>query len=68
VAPLLIGGAEAPGPVGGTGPARLSEARPLLGREVRQVGVDTLIAGALRPVEWPEAPAGSGRGLCLPGS
>jgi diaminohydroxyphosphoribosylaminopyrimidine deaminase / 5-amino-6-(5-phosphoribosylamino)uracil reductase len=58
VAPLVIGGREAPGPVGGQGPARLSEARPLLGREVRQVGVDTLIAGALRPVEWPDAPAG----------
>jgi diaminohydroxyphosphoribosylaminopyrimidine deaminase/5-amino-6-(5-phosphoribosylamino)uracil reductase len=58
VAPLVIGGREAPGPVGGEGPARLSDARPLLEREVRQVGVDTLIAGALRPVEWPEAPAG----------
>ncbi|HEX2326619.1 MAG TPA: bifunctional diaminohydroxyphosphoribosylaminopyrimidine deaminase/5-amino-6-(5-phosphoribosylamino)uracil reductase RibD [Chloroflexota bacterium] len=58
VAPLLIGGREAPGPVGGQGPARLSEARPLLQREVRQVGVDTLIAGNLRRVEWPGAPGG----------
>ena len=58
IAPLIIGGREAPGPVGGEGPARLSDARPLLEREVRQVGVDTLIAGVLRPVQWPEAPVG----------
>jgi diaminohydroxyphosphoribosylaminopyrimidine deaminase/5-amino-6-(5-phosphoribosylamino)uracil reductase len=59
VAPLVIGGAGAPSPVGGTGPASLAGAGRLLAAEVRQVGVDTLIAGDLRAIPWPEATAGA---------
>jgi diaminohydroxyphosphoribosylaminopyrimidine deaminase/5-amino-6-(5-phosphoribosylamino)uracil reductase len=57
VAPLVIGGAGAPSPVGGKGPASLAEAGRLLEAEVRRVGVDTLIAGVLRAIPWPEVPA-----------
>jgi diaminohydroxyphosphoribosylaminopyrimidine deaminase/5-amino-6-(5-phosphoribosylamino)uracil reductase len=76
VAPLVIGGTGAPSPVGGMGPASLAEAGRLLEAEVRRVGVDTLIAGDLRAIPWPEVPAGatteseagSKKGRCSPGS
>lgn len=45
VAPRLIGGAEAPGPVGGAGVAKLSEAWRLENMRVRRVGEDVLISG-----------------------
>ena len=62
IAPLIVGGAGAPGPVGGLGPARLGEAPRLQRVAVRQVGVDTLISGVLRQTPWPETagePAGA---------
>ncbi|HEX2032910.1 MAG TPA: bifunctional diaminohydroxyphosphoribosylaminopyrimidine deaminase/5-amino-6-(5-phosphoribosylamino)uracil reductase RibD [Chloroflexota bacterium] len=55
VAPLIIGGREAPGPVGGTGAPTLADARRLLQVEVRRRGVDTLISGYVRRVPWPQA-------------
>jgi diaminohydroxyphosphoribosylaminopyrimidine deaminase/5-amino-6-(5-phosphoribosylamino)uracil reductase len=59
IAPLIVGGGGAPGPVGGRGPAALAGARRLQRVEVRRVGVDTLIAGVLRETPWPEAPGES---------
>ena len=45
VAPRLIGGAEAPTPVGGAGVAKLSEAWRLENVRMRRVGEDFLISG-----------------------
>jgi len=45
VAPRLIGGAEAPSPVGGSGVAKLSEAWRLENVRVRRVGEDFLLSG-----------------------
>jgi len=45
VAPRIIGGAEAPGPVGGSGVAKLAEAWRLENMRVRRVGEDVLIIG-----------------------
>lgn len=54
IAPIVIGGRDAPGAVGGRGPAALAEARRLLDTQVRLVGADTLVSGYLRRVAWPE--------------
>lgn len=59
IAPLVIGGAAAPGAVGGTGSAKLVDARRLLEPEYQQCGVDTLISGYVRRVQWPSAASGS---------
>jgi diaminohydroxyphosphoribosylaminopyrimidine deaminase/5-amino-6-(5-phosphoribosylamino)uracil reductase len=48
LAPLLIGGAEAPGPLEGSGIARLSAALRLEAAERRLVGEDLLIQGLVR--------------------
>jgi diaminohydroxyphosphoribosylaminopyrimidine deaminase/5-amino-6-(5-phosphoribosylamino)uracil reductase len=48
VAPLLVGGRDAPAPLGGEGPAALAEAPRLDALEVRRRGHD-LILHALRP-------------------
>jgi diaminohydroxyphosphoribosylaminopyrimidine deaminase/5-amino-6-(5-phosphoribosylamino)uracil reductase len=45
VAPRLIGGREAPGPVGGTGVERLAEAVPLRELDATRLGDDLLITG-----------------------
>jgi len=45
VAPRLIGGTDAPGPVGGSGAAKLAEAWRLENMRVRRVGEDVLISG-----------------------
>ena len=55
LAPLIVGGGGAPGPVGGLGAGRLAGAHRLQRVEVRRVGVDTLISGVLRGTRWPEA-------------
>ena len=47
VAPLLVGGREAPAPLGGEGPARLAEALKLDPLTVERRG-DDLILGAFR--------------------
>ncbi len=54
VAPLIIGGAGAPGAVGGAGARLLANAHRLEGVEVRRFGADTLISGYVRRVAWPE--------------
>jgi len=48
VAPKLIGGAAAPGPLGGEGPARVADALALEGLTARPVGEDVLLEGHLR--------------------
>jgi diaminohydroxyphosphoribosylaminopyrimidine deaminase/5-amino-6-(5-phosphoribosylamino)uracil reductase len=45
IAPKIIGGADAPGPVGGAGAALVAEAWRLRGFKVRKSGEDLLIAG-----------------------
>ena len=53
VAPLVVGGAAAPGPVAGTGPEAMDAAVRLKQATTRQVGVDVLIEGwATDPVAW----------------
>jgi diaminohydroxyphosphoribosylaminopyrimidine deaminase / 5-amino-6-(5-phosphoribosylamino)uracil reductase len=49
LAPLVIGGAEAPAAVAGHGPALLREAHPLLDLEVTRLGPDIIVTGSLRP-------------------
>jgi len=48
IAPKLIGGAEAPGPVGGSGIDQLSEAVPLTDISLERIGEDILITGTPR--------------------
>lgn len=48
IAPKLIGGAEAPGPVGGSGIDELSEAVPLTDISLERIGEDILITGTPR--------------------
>ena len=50
LAPMLIGGAEAPGGLGGAGVGRLADAPRLSGREASRVGEDLLVTGRLRPL------------------
>ena len=50
VAPLLIGGAQAPGALGGRGLGPLAEVPRLQGVSVERIGDDVLIAGRLRPL------------------
>ncbi len=45
IAPKLIGGAESPGPIGGSGIDELSEAVPLTDISLERVGEDILITG-----------------------
>ncbi|MEN9934504.1 MAG: hypothetical protein RLZZ387_1083 [Chloroflexota bacterium] len=52
VAPLLIGGATAPGPLGGAGVARLSDATKLTVRRVEPHGPDLLIVAASAGAPW----------------
>ena len=56
VAPVVIGGRDAPAAVGGRGPAALSGAVRLLDPQARRLGVDTLFSGDVRRVTWPEWP------------
>lgn len=48
IAPKLIGGADAPGPVGGSGIDELSEAVPLTDISLERIGEDILITGTPR--------------------
>ncbi len=48
IAPKLVGGRDAPGPVGGAGAPRMAEAWPVAQGEWRRVGDDMLVTGLLR--------------------
>ena len=54
VAPLLIGGVDAPGPVGGVGVSRLSEAIRPAALRVERLGDDVKLTADLTTVEWPD--------------
>ena len=54
VAPLLIGGAAAPGPVGGDGVSQLSEAIRPAALRVERLGEDVKLTTDLTAVEWPD--------------
>jgi len=45
IAPKLIGGGDAPGPIGGTGRPRMAEAVRLAGVEIERLGEDLLVSG-----------------------
>lgn len=45
VAPRIVGGVAAPGPVGGDGVARLADAIPIRGLAARRIGDDVLLEG-----------------------
>lgn len=49
VAPLLVGGEDAPGPLRGRGAARLADAWDLAGVSVTRLGPDFLVEGYVRP-------------------
>ena len=50
LAPMLIGGAEAPSAIGGDGAATLAQAPRLSGLGSERVGDDVLVTGRLRPL------------------
>jgi diaminohydroxyphosphoribosylaminopyrimidine deaminase / 5-amino-6-(5-phosphoribosylamino)uracil reductase len=47
LAPIIIGGQAAPGPIGGDGIAHLAEAWRLTGLKVKRIGEDVLINGEI---------------------
>ena len=53
VAPLLIGGVDAPGPVGGVGVSELSEAIRPAALCVERLGADVKLTADLTVAEWP---------------
>lgn len=54
IAPKMIGGKDAPGPVGGTGLPRMSAAWALHSLEARQFGPDWCLSGLFRPAAGDE--------------
>ena len=54
VAPLLIGGADAPGPIGGVGVSQLSEAIRTAALRVERLGEDVKLTADLTATEWPD--------------
>ncbi len=54
VAPLLIGGADAPGPVGGVGVSQLGEAIRPAALHVEHLGEDVKLTTDLTATEWPD--------------
>jgi diaminohydroxyphosphoribosylaminopyrimidine deaminase/5-amino-6-(5-phosphoribosylamino)uracil reductase len=50
LAPVLIGGDDAPGALGGAGLRRLADAPRLIAPRVERLGDDVLVSGRLRPV------------------
>ena len=65
VAPRIVGGAEALGPVGGVGPRRMARAGDLLGMRTRKVGADLLLEGEPEGRSWGRR-AGLIRRTCTP--
>ena len=54
VAPLLVGGADAPGPIGGVGVSQLSEAIRPAALCVERLGADVKLTADLTVAEWPD--------------
>ncbi|MCX2726359.1 bifunctional diaminohydroxyphosphoribosylaminopyrimidine deaminase/5-amino-6-(5-phosphoribosylamino)uracil reductase RibD [Thermomicrobium sp. 4228-Ro] len=54
VAPVLVGGSEAPVPFAGRGVETMDQAVRLRDVRVRELGTDVVIEGRVRPVEIPE--------------
>lgn len=54
IAPMIIGGWDAPGAIGGTGATALAHAFRLITPSVTNLGVDTLVYGRLSEIDWPE--------------
>ena len=54
VAPLLVGGADAPGPIGGVGVSQLSEAIRPAALRVERLGEDVKLTADLTAAEWPD--------------
>ncbi|HEU4326799.1 MAG TPA: bifunctional diaminohydroxyphosphoribosylaminopyrimidine deaminase/5-amino-6-(5-phosphoribosylamino)uracil reductase RibD [Roseiflexaceae bacterium] len=52
VAPKLIGGADAPGPLGGLGIPRMADAQPFALRRVEQIGGDVLLVAREAEERW----------------
>lgn len=52
VAPKLVGGAGAPGPLGEPGVARMDDARPFVLRRVARYGQDVLLVAAAADAPW----------------
>jgi diaminohydroxyphosphoribosylaminopyrimidine deaminase/5-amino-6-(5-phosphoribosylamino)uracil reductase len=50
LAPVLIGGREAPSAIGGAGAVHLADAPRLIGPRHEPVGDDLLVTGRLRPL------------------
>lgn len=50
IAPVMIGGRDAPGPLGGEGVVTMDTARRLREVEVRQVGCDLMVQGRVHPI------------------
>ncbi len=54
IAPMIIGGRDAPGAIGGSGAIALAHALRLITPSVTNLGVDTLFYGTLSEIAWPE--------------
>lgn len=50
IAPVMVGGRDAPGPLGGEGVTTMDAARRLREVEVRQVGSDLMVQGRVQPI------------------
>ena len=50
LAPILIGGREAPGAIADPGVAALADAPRLIDRRVEAIGDDVVVSGRLRPL------------------
>jgi diaminohydroxyphosphoribosylaminopyrimidine deaminase/5-amino-6-(5-phosphoribosylamino)uracil reductase len=61
IAPKLIGGKDAPSPVGGTGLSKMSEALALEDMELKTVGDDILISAYLKNREGRDVYRACGR-------
>ncbi|MAG35844.1 MAG: riboflavin biosynthesis protein RibD [Dehalococcoidia bacterium] len=55
VAPVLIGGTDAPAPIGGMGVSRLSDAIRTSAPRIKCLGEDVKLTMDLATVDWPEA-------------
>jgi len=54
VAPVLVGGSDAPIPLAGRGVETMEQAVRLRDVRIRELGTDVVIEGRVRPVEIPE--------------